>query len=92
MTAWHSYRLDWGQKGCVFVVDGQKVLETAVTPQGPLGFVCWVDNQYLLLTVRGRFAWGTLPVVQEQWLEVANLKVEPSPNQPINHPRPSPNY
>jgi hypothetical protein len=40
-----------------------------------LGFVCWIDNQYLVLTVRGRFRWGKIPVVREQELVVQDLKV-----------------
>jgi hypothetical protein len=75
MTSRHRYRLDWEEKGCTFFVDGEAVLRTAVSPGGPLGFVCWIDNQYLVLTVRGRFRWGKIPVVREQELVVQDLKV-----------------
>lgn len=73
MTAWHDYRLVWQREGCVFWVDGQVVLHTPFSPRGPLGFVCWVDNQYMVATNNGRFAWGVLPTAQTQWLEVAGL-------------------
>ena len=62
-----------------FWVDGAPVLTTLAAPRGPLGFVCWLDNQYLILTPRGRFRAGVLPVAQEQWLEVADLAIEPLP-------------
>ena len=76
MGQWHDYELCWRTGGCTFLVDGETVLETPHTPRGPLGFVCWLDNQYLVLTSRGRFAWGVLPVRESQWLEVDDLRIE----------------
>lgn len=76
ITQWHSYSLDWLPDGCRFYVDGNPVLQTQHSPRGPLGFVCWLDNQYLVATTRGRFAWGVLPVPTEQWLEVAELHIK----------------
>lgn len=75
MTEWHSYRLDWEGTGCTFFVDGEQVLHTSASPGGPMGFVCWIDNQYMVLTVRGRFGWGTIPVLQEQSLAITNLEI-----------------
>ena len=28
-------------------------VQRLAAPRGPLGFVCWLDNQYLILTPRG---------------------------------------
>ncbi len=75
--AWHDYHLEWRHEGCRFLVDGAPVLATANSPRGPLGFVCWIDNQYLVLTPRGRFRAGTLPLAREQWLEVDDLAIRP---------------
>lgn len=72
---WRDYRLEWRGDGCRFLVDGAPVLTTPAAPRGPLGFVCWLDNQYLVLTPRGRFRAGVLPVAQEQWLEVSDLTI-----------------
>jgi hypothetical protein len=72
---WHAYRLEWGPDGCTFAVDDRIVLDTPNAPRGPLGFVCWLDNQYLILTPRGRFRAGVLDVAAEQWLEVADLRL-----------------
>ena len=77
LTAWHTYELDWHPAGCFFRVDGRPVLQTPFSPRGPLGFVAWVDNQYLITTPAGRFGWGTLPTGRVQWLELANLQVSP---------------
>lgn len=78
LTPWRDYRLEWRPDGCRFLVDGEPVVATPHSPQGPLGFVCWIDNQYLVATPRGRFAWGTRPPGVAQWLEVADLSIVPS--------------
>lgn len=75
MTKWHDYLLEWETGGCRFVVDGQEVLQTSQSPRGPLGFVCWLDNQYLILTPGGRFRQGVLAPFENQWLEIADLKL-----------------
>ncbi len=76
LREWHEYRLEWRESGCAFWVDGRLILQTAHAPKGPLGFVCWVDNQYMVLTNRGRFGWGTSSLEQPQWLEISDLKIE----------------
>ncbi len=78
MTAWHSYELLWLPTGCRFVIDGETILRTAHSPRGPLGFVCWLDNQYMVATCDGRFRWGVLPTVQTQWLEICDLRLRPT--------------
>lgn len=75
MGQWHLYRLDWLADGCRFYVDGRLCLHTPHSPQGPLGFVCWLDNQYMRLTADGRVGAGTLATQQTQWLEVADLTI-----------------
>lgn len=75
MTAWHEYRLEWHPDRCLFFGDGDCLLQTPHSPAGPLGFVCWLDNQYLRLTPHGRFGWGVLPVAESQWLEISQLAV-----------------
>lgn len=73
MTAWHSYTLSWLDNGCFFQVDGEPVLQTPFRPGGPLGFVTWIDNQYMRARASGRFAWGTLPTEKGQWLEIREM-------------------
>jgi hypothetical protein len=76
MVDWHQYQLVWRKSGCDFLVDGRLVHHTLFSPRGPLGFVCWIDNQYLVATANGRFRWGTLPVTSPQFLEVADLQID----------------
>ncbi len=76
MREWHTYCLSWQAASCTFVVDGETALQTPFTPRGPLGFVCWLDNQYLVVTARGRVNAGILPIPQPQWLEIAGLTIK----------------
>jgi hypothetical protein len=78
MTGWHTYTLEWGVQRSRFSVDGSPVLEDAPSPRGPLGFVMWLDNQYMVATPQGRFKWGCLDVPGRQWMEVDSLAIEPT--------------
>ena len=73
LTTWHDYQLLWRPDGCDFRIDNKTILQTNQSPHGPLGFVCWLDNQYMVATARGRFAAGVLPTTEEQWLEIEGL-------------------
>lgn len=72
MTDWHTYELRWQPHNCQFWVDDQLVLFTPHSPRGPLGFVCWLDNQYLVANPQGRLAAGALPIPATQWLEIGD--------------------
>lgn len=77
MTRWHTYVLEWGMERTRFSVDGEPVLEDAPSPRGPLGFVMWLDNQYMVVTPQGRVGWGFLDVPGRQWMDVDRLAIEP---------------
>jgi hypothetical protein len=76
LEQWHEYVIEWGERRSRFLVDGRVVLDEAPSPRGPLCFVTWVDNQFLVLTPQGRVRWGLLDVPQRQWLELADLSIE----------------
>lgn len=76
MAEWHEYQLIWRQSGCDFLVDGRLIHQTSFSPRGPLGFVCWIDNQYLVAMANGRFQWGTLPISTPLFLEVDKLQIQ----------------
>jgi hypothetical protein len=76
MTAWHTYTIDWGTEAARFNVDGEPILDQAPAPRGPLGFVAWLDNQYMVVTPWGRFSWGLLDVPGRQWMEIDQLTIE----------------
>jgi hypothetical protein len=80
MRHWHTYELHWGTKQSRFGVieeDAESSVPLVVTPspRGPLGFVMWQDNQYLVVTPWGRIRWGTLEVPKHQWMETDHLNV-----------------
>jgi hypothetical protein len=76
MTGWHTYTIEWGMERAHFHVDGRAVLQNAPAPQGPLGFVAWLDNQYMIATPQGRFGWGLLDAPGRQWMEIDRLSIE----------------
>jgi hypothetical protein len=78
MQNWHTYTISWQAKSALFCVDGRPVLKADTAPRGPLGFVMWLDNQYMIVTPWGRFGYGLLDVPRSQWLEISRLEITPS--------------
>ncbi len=76
MTAWHTYQLDWQVGAAHFRVDGQTVLACRTAPRGPLGFVAWLDNQYMVVTPWGKFGAGLVDAPGEQWLDIGQIELE----------------
>ena len=76
MTEWHTYVIEWQEKTAHFIVDGNVVLSCNTPPKGPLGFVLWLDNQYMVVTPWGKFGYGLLDSPGEQWMEISELRIE----------------
>ncbi len=72
----HTYQIIWYKDGCRFLVDGSPVLETPYSPIGKLGFIAWIDNQYMIATPQGHFRWGVTPLSIEQSLFIRSIRVE----------------
>lgn len=75
MQEWHEYALDWQPRQAAFSVDGRLVLETPA-PAGPLGFVAWLDNQYMVVHPTGRLRHGVVAKSTTQWMEISDLRLE----------------
>jgi hypothetical protein len=73
---WHQYEIAWLETGTTFSVDGQAVLESGLSPLGPLGLVLWIDNQYAAVRPSGQVSFGTLPNPEATWVEIAGLEIE----------------
>lgn len=73
-TQWREYRLQWSPRCVKFAVDGHVVFETDVSPNGPLGLVIWIDNQFAAWRPDGSLGMGFLPT-PPAWMEVENLEV-----------------
>ena len=76
LTKWQTYKIHWKKSGCTFIINGEIVLETTQSPRGPLGFVCWIDNQFMQVTPTGRVQAGVTPLKQDQWLEIDQLSLK----------------
>jgi hypothetical protein len=77
MTEWHTYVITWQKKAVHFTMDGQTVLDCRTSPHGPLGFVMWLDNQYMVITPWGRLDYGLLDAPGKQWMEINWLEIKP---------------
>lgn len=64
----HTYVIDWQSDHVRFEVDGVTVHQSPSAPQGKLGFIAWVDNQYAVVTPQGQFKSGVVSVPQTQTL------------------------
>jgi hypothetical protein len=76
VDAWHAYSLTWMANRVIFSVDNNIVLSTEVSPQGQLGLVIWIDNQYFRFGPDGRVGFGFLEAVRGGWLQVRNLAID----------------
>ncbi len=74
VTNWHQYTFTWLREGVQFKVDSQLLLETPISPRGPLGLVLWIDNQYAAWAPDGGLRYGTL-ANPPAWMEISNLEV-----------------
>jgi hypothetical protein len=75
VTQWHNYTLEWHNELVLFKVDN-KTFSSGKTPNGPLCFILWIDNQYASFPSSGKLSYGTLANHQPAWLEIEALKIE----------------
>jgi hypothetical protein len=74
VTTWHHYSIHWQPNHVRFSVDGNIVFETTIVPQGRLGLVIWIDNQYAAYTPQGQVRFG-LEAMPPAWLEIRGLRI-----------------
>jgi hypothetical protein len=73
----HTYILEWYADRAVFAVDGDIVqIAQHGIPENPLGFIAWMDNQYAIVSPKGRFGFGISRVPQSQSLILNEVKIE----------------
>jgi hypothetical protein len=77
LTQWHAYSIASTADRVVFSVDGDEVFQSGVVPQGRLGLVIWIDNQYAAFRPEGKVRYGRLPYGQEAWLDVRRIALSP---------------
>jgi len=74
---WATYEIDWLRESATFRVNGLPFLVAPNPPDGPLGFVAWVDNQYAVATPRGELRFGTI-ASEREWLELDSIHIQGS--------------
>jgi hypothetical protein len=78
LAEWHTYTLDWDVSSAVFRVDGQTVNIVEHPPEGPLGFVIWIDNQFAVASSKKRFQFGVIQTTESHWLEFEIINLSSS--------------
>jgi hypothetical protein len=78
LTEWHTYSLEWNTAAAEFRLDGVLQLKAVHPPNGPLGFVLWIDNQYAVVNPKDGIRFGTVETQQGEWLEVEMLQLSSS--------------
>ena len=73
---WHIYNLQWLSNRVNFTVDNDLVMETTIVPQGPLGLVIWIDNQFFRFNPEGRIGFGFLKTDLAGSLHIRNLLLD----------------
>jgi hypothetical protein len=76
LTSRHTYTLEWHTNSVMFSIDGQIVHQAAVTLNGPLGFIAWIDNQYAIVTPQGQIGFGLVRVPYKQSLIIESVQIE----------------
>jgi len=74
-TEWQHYRMEWNTGQTIFFVNDEAVLETRISPAGPLGIVIWIDNQYAAWSPDGKLRYGMCENRNPAWLEIKDLKI-----------------
>lgn len=74
---WHTYRIDWLAQEAIFFVDDEEVLRAPHPPDGPLGFVAWIDNNLAVMGPGREFAFGRMAIPHKQWMDLSLVQIEP---------------
>ncbi len=75
VTAWHHYAMDWTAAGTRLTVDQGCVLDTPISPRGPLGIVIWIDNQFAAYTPQGKVSFGVQRNDAPAWMDIRDVRV-----------------
>ncbi len=77
-TQWHAYNISWDSTEVRFCIDGDIVFKTSVSPQGPLGIVIWIDNQFAAWKPNGIVSMGAISRHTPAWLEIKQITINSS--------------
>jgi hypothetical protein len=75
-TVWHDLVLEWLPEQVRFELDGQTVMSAAVRLPAPMGFACWLDNNYASCDPAGDMQIGSLAIPEAQVLELSRIEIQ----------------
>ncbi|WP_322802431.1 hypothetical protein [Thermoflexus sp.] len=75
MTQWHGYGIRWMHEEVLFEMDGKEIHRAPFAPAGPLGFVAWIDNQFLSLDPDAGISSGFLAVREIQSMILRRVEI-----------------
>jgi hypothetical protein len=78
LSTWHDFGIDWRRDGVDFSVDNVAVasIPSDRTPYRPVGFVAWIDNNWLNIDAEGRYRFGRREAPGRQTLKLARVTIE----------------
>ena len=75
LTEWHHFDVSWVEDQVSFFVDGSVILNSHLSPKGPLGCVLWMDNQYLWFDPSGKPGYGFEDIRHQQYLRIRRFSI-----------------
>jgi hypothetical protein len=73
----HHYALEWREDSARFFLDGKLILESHhAIPKNALGFVAWLDNQYAIISPKGKIGFGLMDIPQSQALFLGDISID----------------
>ena len=75
-TRWRRYEIMIDVDGTRFNIDRRIVFQTTLAPNGALGFVLWIDNQFAAYHPNGSIKAGRRAHHQPAWLDIRELSIE----------------
>ncbi len=79
LGAWQRYEIDWSRDQARFMVDGRVVLVAQNPPDGPLGLVLWIDNQWAAFSATAGLRFGIVPHAPEASFEIRDVRLDGNP-------------
>lgn len=76
MNTWHHYELEWQSTYARFFLDDSLLMQSTQPPQGPLGFIAWIDNQFAVVSPENGIRFGILENYKERTLSLRDLRIQ----------------
>ena len=74
---WHHFEIAWLTDKVSFSIDGNICHESQIFPQGKLGLVIWIDNQYARFAPGESLKFGSLETLYETSMEIKDFEIKP---------------